>query len=171
MECVDDIGERSPAVTDSPANDPRERTRPADAVEIGRRAWLSPVDMQWKFTRSGGPGGQHVNTSATRAELRVRITAIGGLHPAAAERIRAAAGHLLIESTDELRVVSQEHRSQPQNRTACVARLRALVEACEPMPKVRRKTKPTRGSKERRLKAKKEQSEKKRNRGWDRDRD
>jgi len=122
--------------------------------------------MQWRFSRSGGPGGQHVNTAATRAELRISINSIGGLHPAAVERIRASAGHLLVRSTDELRIVSQEHRSQPQNRQACVARLRALVEACEPMPKVRRKTKPTRGSKERRLKAKREQADKKRSRGW-----
>ncbi len=156
-------------MTESAANDRGERSRPADAVAMGRKAWLSPIDMQWKFTRSGGPGGQHVNTSATRAELRIRIGAIGGLHPAAAERVRSSAGHLLVESTDEVRVVSQEHRSQPQNRAACIARLRALIEACEPMPKVRRKTKPTRGSKERRLKAKKEHSEKKRNRGWKRD--
>ena len=88
------------------------------------------------------------------------------VHPEAIERIRANAGHLLISSSDELRIVSQEHRSQAQNREACVARLKKLIEACEAPPKIRRKTKPTRGSKERRLKAKKEHSEKKRNRGW-----
>ena len=127
-------------MADPQAEDPRERVRPADAVEIGRKAWLSPTDMRWKFSRSGGPGGQHVNTAATRAELRVPIHAIGGIHPAAAERIRVSAGHLLVRSTGELRIVSQEHRSQPQNRQACVARLRALVEACEPMPKIQRPT-------------------------------
>ena len=146
--------------------DPRERSRPADAVEIGRKAWVSPGRMQWKFSRSGGPGGQHVNTASTRAELRVALEDIGGVHPEAIVRIRNAAGHLRVESSDELRIVSQEHRSQAQNRTACIARLKALVEACEAPPKIRRKTKPTRGSKERRLKDKKEHGEKKRNRGW-----
>lgn len=153
-------------MAEQPAEDPRDRTRPAEAAEIGTSAWVSPTHMHWKFTRSGGPGGQHVNTSSTRAELRVALADIEGIHPDALERIRSKAGHLLVKSTDELRIVSQEHRSQPQNRQACIARLRTLVEACEKPPKVRRKTKPTRASKERRLKAKKEHSERKRSRGW-----
>ena len=90
--------------------------------------------------------------------------------PDAIVRIREQAGHVLIVSTDELRIVSDIHRSQLQNREACLARLRSLVERCEPRPKVRRKTRPTRASKERRLKTKKQQSEKKQNRRW-RDRD
>ena len=153
-------------MAEHPTDDPRDRPRPADAIEIGRKAWVNPTRIHWKFTRSGGPGGQHVNTASTRAELRVALAEIGGVHPEAIERIRANAGHLLISSSDELRIVSQEHRSQAQNREACVARLKKLIEACEAPPKIRRKTKPTRGSKERRLKAKKEHSEKKRNRGW-----
>jgi ribosome-associated protein len=156
-------------VPEPPTNDPRDRIRPADAVEIGRKAWASPTRIHWKFTRSGGPGGQHVNTASTRAECRIALEDIGGVHPEAIQRIRAQAGHLLVASTDEIRVVSQEHRSQSQNRTACIARLRALVEACEFPPKTRRKTKPTRGSKERRLKSKREHSQKKQNRNWDRD--
>ena len=153
-------------MAEHPAEDPRDRSQPADAVGIGSKAWVSPTHMHWKFTKSGGPGGQHVNTASTRAELRVALSDIGGVHPEAIQRIRSNAGHLLISSSDELRIVSQEHRSQPQNRHACIARLRTLVEACEMPPKLRRKTKPTRASKERRLKAKKEHSEKKRSRGW-----
>ena len=107
-----------------------------------------------------------MNKTATRAELRVALAAIGGVHPEAIERIRANAGHMLVESSDEIRIVSQEHRSQVQNREACLARLRSLVESFEFPPKIRRKTKPTRGSKERRLKEKREHSEKKRNRQW-----
>ena len=156
-------------MAESPSEDPRKRVRPADAVEIGRHAWVGPRAMHWKFTRSGGPGGQHVNTASTRAELRIELKAIGSIHPEALQRIRDAAGHLLVASTDEIRVVSQEHRSQIQNRTACIARPRALIEACEFPPKTRRKTKPTRGSKERRLKSKREHSQKKQNRNWDRD--
>ena len=113
---------------------------------------------------AAGPGGQNVNKTATRAELRVALSGLGGIHPEALDRIRTNAGHYLIESSDEIRIVSQEHRSQPQNREECLARLRILVESCEFPPKVRRKTKPTRASKERRLKEKREHSEKKRNR-------
>ena len=145
-------------------DDPRDRTRPGDAIELGREAWVAPGDARWNFTRSGGPGGQHVNKTATRSELRVFLAAIGGVHPEAVERIRSNAGHMLVESSDEIRIVSQEHRSQMQNKEACIARLKALVAACEVRPKVRRKTKPTRASKERRLKDKREHSEKKRNR-------
>lgn len=148
------------------SQDPRNRHRPGDAVALGRHAWAGPSDLVWSFSRGGGPGGQHVNKASTRAELRVALSSLGGLHPEAVERIRARAGHLLVRSNDELRVTSDEHRSQLQNREACLARLRALIEACEARPKVRRKTKPTRGSKERRLKQKREQSEKKQNRRW-----
>jgi len=145
-------------------DDPRDRLRPGDAIELGKKAWVAPGNARWSFSRSGGPGGQHVNKTATKAELRVALSEIGGVHPEAIDRIRANAGHVLIESSDEIRIVSQEHRSQPQNREACLARLHALVESCEFPPKVRRKTKPTRASKERRLKEKKEHSEKKRSR-------
>ena len=156
------------AMSEDPTNppDPRDRHRPGDAIELGKKAWVAPGDIHWSFTRSSGPGGQHVNKTATRAELRVPLAAISGVHPEAIERIRAHAGHVLIESCDELRLVSQEHRSQMQNREACLARLRTLIEQSEFPPKIRRKTKPTRGSKERRLKDKREHSEKKRNRQW-----
>lgn len=150
--------------------DPRDRHRPGDAMPLGQKAWASPSDLRWHFTRGGGPGGQHVNKTATRSEVRLHLEAIGGVHPDAIIRIREQAGHFLIGSTDELRIVSDIHRSQLKNRETCLARLRALVEKCELRPKVRRKTRPTRASKERRLKTKKQQSEKKQNRSW-RDRD
>ncbi|MEC8734041.1 MAG: hypothetical protein VXX86_03635, partial [Planctomycetota bacterium] len=75
-------------------------------------------------------------------------------------------GHLLLQSRDEIRVVSDEHRSQRRNREACLERLSALVGACERRPRVRRKTRPTRASKERRLKDKKQHSRKKQDRNW-----
>ncbi|MEE2681918.1 MAG: alternative ribosome rescue aminoacyl-tRNA hydrolase ArfB [Planctomycetota bacterium] len=146
--------------------DPRDRHRPGDAIELGRHTWADPSDLVWSFSRGGGPGGQHVNKTSSRAELRVALSSLGGIHPEAVERIRAQAGHLLIRSGEELRVTSDEHRSQMQNREACLARLRSLIKACEIRPKVRRKTKPTRGSRERRLKEKREHSEKKQNRRW-----
>ncbi len=146
--------------------DPRDRHRPGDAVTLGKKAWADPADLRWHFTRGGGPGGQHVNKTATRSEVRLHLDSIGGVHPDAIVRIREQAGHLLIASSDELRIVSDSHRSQLKNREACLARLVNLIEQCEVRPKVRRKTRPTRASRERRLKDKKQRSEKKENRRW-----
>ena len=147
-------------------DDPRERHRPGDAIELGRSTWIAPSDVSWTFSRGGGPGGQHVNKTSTRAEMRVPLDALGGIHPDGVSRLRDSAGHLLVRSSDEIRVVCDEHRSQLRNREACVLRLRALVEACETRPRVRRKTRPTRASKERRLKDKKQRSQRKQDRNW-----
>lgn len=163
---MSELPPQNPDPDSTPDPDPRDRHRPGDAVALGKRVWASPSDLAWSFTRGGGPGGQHVNKTSTRAELRVELAALGGIHPEAVVRVREQAGHLLVRSSDELRVVSDEHRSQHQNREACLSRLRALIESCESRPKVRRKTRPTRASKERRLKHKKQQSEKKQNRRW-----
>ena len=163
---ISDVNDENDQANQPDQGDQRERHKPADAVTLGKNAWAAPDDLDWRFSRSSGPGGQHVNTSSTKAEVRIAITAIGGIHPSACDRLRATAGHLLIPASDQLYVRSQEHRSQPQNKSACLARLRTLIEACEPAPRIRRKTKPTRASKERRLKGKREQSEKKQNRNF-----
>ena len=109
-----------------PENGPRHR--PGDAIGLGVGAWVDPSEVAWSFSRSGGPGGQHVNKTSTRAELRVAVRAIGGMPPDAIDRLRERAGHLLLQSRDEIRVVSDEHRSQRRNREACLERLSALVE-------------------------------------------
>lgn len=107
-----------------------------------------------------------MNKTSTRAEIRVAIVALGGIHPEAVVRLRERAAHMLVRSSDEIRVVSDEHRSQVRNREACLQKLRALIEGCEPRPRARRKTKPTRASRERRLKEKKQHSRKKQDRNW-----
>ena len=142
---------------------PRLRARPESAISLGPRAWVEPAALEFSFSRSGGPGGQHVNKTETKAELRVAIAAIGGLDAAALLRLESLAGaHLVGVGTDAaLRFAASEHRSQKANRDECVERLHDLVLRASIPPKRRRKTKPTRGSVERRLESKRRDSEKK----------
>jgi ribosome-associated protein len=122
--------------------------------------------LRFRYSRSSGPGGQNVNKRDTKAELRLCVTDIP-IPDSASSRLRTLAGSRLIEDEDlgpTLLIVSEEHRTQQRNKQACLARLRELlIEALNP-PKPRKKTKPTRGSVLRRLKDKKEQSQKKQRR-------
>jgi ribosome-associated protein len=119
--------------------------------------------LRFTFTASGGPGGQNVNKRATRAEMRVWIADLG-LSPAAADRLRRMASHR-VTTQDELVIDATEHRSQAQNRAECLDRLGELVLHALVEPKKRKKTKPTKGSKLRRLEGKKHRSSIKRGRG------
>ena len=154
-----------PESAPTPSSPPRERVRPASAVALGGGGWAAPKDLRYAYSRSSGPGGQHVNKVNTRAELRVSLDAIGGLNEAARARLRVMAGARLTRE-DELILVSEGTRSQRTNRDDCLERLRELVTRAATPPKVRKKTKPTRGSRQRRLDSKRRQGEKKRNRGW-----
>ncbi|MFG0256417.1 MAG: alternative ribosome rescue aminoacyl-tRNA hydrolase ArfB [Phycisphaerales bacterium JB043] len=135
-------------------------------IEIAPRVRVPDAVLVFKYSRSGGPGGQNVNKRDTKAELRIALTDIP-ISEAATRRLRTLAGSRLIDDEDlgpTLQIISEEHRTQRQNRQACLDRLRELlIQALNP-PKPRKKTKPTRGSKERRLKAKREHSEKKQRR-------
>lgn len=114
---------------------------------------LPENELTWRFSRSSGPGGQHVNTSDTRVELIWSLDDTTALSPAqkalAAERL----SNRLVNGT--ITVVSSQYRSQHRNREAARVRLEELItHAIEPA-KSRRTTKPTRGSKQRRLDSKK----------------
>ena len=137
-------------------------------LRLGGGASVAPAALEFSFVRGSGPGGQHVNKTSTKAQLRVRLAEIGGLDDAALGRLRALAGsHLVGEGADEaLLIADHSTRSQADNRDACLARLRTLVAMAAKRPKIRRKTKPTRGSVERRIDSKKREGEKKRDRGW-----
>ncbi|HWJ65402.1 MAG TPA: alternative ribosome rescue aminoacyl-tRNA hydrolase ArfB [Nocardioides sp.] len=112
-----------------------------------------------RFSRSPGPGGQSVNTTDTRVELLWDPAASAVLD----ERQRS---RLLARTDGPIGVVAHEHRSQLRNRSAARERLAARVrELLAPPPPPRRATKPTRGSKERRLQAKRQRGETKRLRG------
>lgn len=119
-------------------------------------------DLRCSFISSGGPGGQNVNKRATKCVLRVALTAMA-LTPAQLDRFRTLAGSLLTAG-DEVIISSDEHRSQERNRAECLDRLGDLVRRALVPPKVRRATKPSRGSKERRLTAKRVRGETKKRR-------
>jgi ribosome-associated protein len=113
--------------------------------------------VEFAFVASGGPGGQNVNKRATKCQLRVRLADIPLSHAQMGRLVRLAGA----AATDagELLIISDEHRSQGQNKAACIDRLGDLVRRALVAPKVRRPTKPSRGSKERRLQEKKVRSE------------
>jgi len=137
---------------------------PGDAVRLGNGCWVVPAAIDFTFVRGSGPGGQHVNKTSTKAQLRVMLADLHGLDDAAIGRLRSLAGsHLVGDGAEEaLLIADHSTRSQADNRDACLARLKTLVSMAAKRPKVRKPTKPTRGSKERRLEAKKREGEKKR---------
>lgn len=145
-----------------PAMPNPEPARSPNAVALGRRAWIHPDHLRWQFTTARGPGGQNVNKVATRAVLHVDPSDVHGLHPAARARWLGLTRHRM--AGHEVTFQCGEHRSQLQNRESCVAQLVASVRQAEVQPKVRRPTKATRGSQERRLESKRRESLKKRDR-------
>ena len=143
------------------------RPLPPALIEIGRvRVPASTVRFQ--YSRSSGPGGQHVNKTSTRCELWLPTDAIEGLTDAARTRLRTAAGSKLTQA-DELHLAADESRSQEGNRSLAVDRLREMIVAAMHEPKRRRKTKPSYGAKMRRLDSKKKRSVLKRSRGGSHD--
>ena len=121
-------------------------------------------ELRFRFTRSSGPGGQHVNRSATRVELLFDVAGSPSLTEAQRERALKA----LVPYTDSdgvLHLVSQTFRSQFRNREEVVERFRTLMHEAMRVPKRRRPTRPSRAAKERRLASKRRHSEIKRQRG------
>lgn len=134
---------------------------PPGALRLGPR--LSATNVEFAFVSSSGPGGQNVNKRATKCQLRVAVTNIS-LSAAGLDRLRGLAGMYLTER-DEILIARDENRSQGRNKDACVEALSELVQRAATVPKTRRKTRPTRGSVERRLREKKHNSDRKRGRG------
>jgi ribosome-associated protein len=123
--------------------------------------------LRWRFSRSSGPGGQGVNTADSRVELALDLADVPGLTDAQRERLT---GRLAGRLTDGvLTIAASEHRQQLRNRQAARDRLAAVLRAAlAPPPAARRRTKPTRGSQERRIQAKKQRGQlKQQRRGWD----
>jgi ribosome-associated protein len=115
-------------------------------------------ELNWRFSRSGGPGGQSVNTADSRVELSWDVAGTTALSPTLKARALERLAGRLVDGV--LTVAASEHRSQFQNRRAAEARLVATVrDAIAPPPRPRRPTKPSRGSVERRLTAKKNRSQ------------
>ena len=117
-----------------------------------------PLDeLTWRFTGSGGPGGQHANTSNTRAEAVFDVATSPSLGPRQRARLLERLGPVV-------RVAASDTRSQGRNRDLALERLRAKLADALKVEKPRRATRPSKGAKERRLSDKKRQSERKRQR-------
>jgi len=135
----------------------------ADDLPITERIHVPAQALRVLYSRSGGPGGQNVNTRATRVQLFLDLSSCG-LHPAVQERLtKAHPGKL--STAGELRVAVSTHRTQEANLSTARKRLAQMIQQVLQPPKRRRKTRPTRGSKERRLKGKAQRSETKKGRG------
>ncbi|OGR63261.1 MAG: hypothetical protein A2X31_11205 [Elusimicrobia bacterium GWB2_63_22] len=127
-----------------------------------RDFYLPPGSLEEKFVRSGGHGGQNVNKVATTVQLRFS-PALAGLPYAVLSRLRTLAGSKLTDEGDIL-IVASEYRTQEQNRQAARARLQELLARAFRPPRPRHATRPTRGSKQRRLESKKRRSDVKKDR-------
>lgn len=129
-----------------------------DDLTTRRGLRIAGSALEWWATRSGGPGGQHANTSDTAVTVELTVDD-ADLPVPVAERLRAAHG-------PTVRASSSDSRSQFRNRQRARSRLADLVDEAAKPPARRRPTRPTRGSQRRRLDAKSRQSEKKRHRSW-----
>jgi ribosome-associated protein len=139
---------------DEPGND--LRIAPAPGLRHG--LVIPAAELHERFSRSSGPGGQGVNTSDSRVELVFEPGTSTALTPT--QRERAVAGLTGRLVAGRLTVVASEHRSQLRNRVAARERLAGLLRgALAPEPRVRRATKPTRGSQRRRVEDKRRRSE------------
>ena len=134
-----------------------------DIITLAPDRTIRASAIAWSFARSSGPGGQNVNKLNTKAILHVGLADLEpALGPAATSRLRRQAERFIID--DQIVIACDEHRSQLDNRLTAIERLSDLVKKALVRPKPRRKTKPSRASKERRLKSKKEHGDKKRQR-------
>lgn len=132
-----------------------------DDVRVSRRVTIPASELAFRFTPSGGPGGQHANRSATRAELVWNIEESSALGPRQRARVRRALGRR-IDAEGNLRLVSDARRSQARNRKDVVERLALLVAGALEVPKPRVPTKPSASARDRRMRAKRRRGEVKR---------
>jgi ribosome-associated protein len=129
----------------------------ADELRITRNVSIPLREIELRTSRSGGPGGQHANVTASRVEAVFDVAASQALGERQRER-------LLIRVGPRVTAVAQDARSQTRNRELALRRLRAKLAAALFVPKRRRATRPSPGARERRLAEKRRRSERKRQR-------
>ncbi len=133
-----------------------------DGIAVTPTLVIPSSELSWKFGPSGGPGGQHANTANTRAELVFEITESPTLSSYQRAKLEETFG-------PRVRIVVDETRSQLRNRDIALDRLGERLRVALQPKRARRPTKPGKGAKERRLREKREGSERKARRrsGWD----
>ena len=134
-----------------------------DELKVNRTLSIPRSELEVRASRSGGPGGQHVNTSSTRIELVWNVKTSAVLYDDQRATIIKALGPR-IAASGALRVVASDTRSQRQNRQLAEERLAEVVRKALVVKAPRKRTRPTRGAVERRLAEKKLRSERKRGR-------
>jgi ribosome-associated protein len=122
-------------------------------LEINADIHIPDDELHWSFARSGGPGGQNVNKVASKAILRWDVTATSSLPEHVKQRLLAHQ-RKRITNEGELVLNSQRYRDQERNREDCLQKLREIILQAATLPKRRRPTKPTRGSRMNRLQEK-----------------
>ncbi|HEY2771123.1 MAG TPA: alternative ribosome rescue aminoacyl-tRNA hydrolase ArfB [Solirubrobacteraceae bacterium] len=125
-----------------------------DPMQLGRHAAIPLREIQVRASRSSGPGGQHANVTASRIEAAFDVAASESLTDEQKRRIIARLGPRVV-------AVAQDARSQSRNRELALERLRSRLENAVAIPRRRRPTRPTEGSRRRRLDAKRRQSQRK----------
>ena len=139
---------------DDPSHDNR--------IPIAPGISLAESALRFTFSRSGGPGGQNVNKLSTKAILTVRVEDLAEVLPTwALKRLVIHAGSRLAGDGERIILTDSSSRSQHANRQACIAKLRVMVVEAMNRPKRRRPTKPSRGSIQRRLDAKRHRAKRK----------
>jgi ribosome-associated protein len=132
-------------------------------LAVSERVAIPRAELEYRASRAGGAGGQHVNTSSTRIELLWNVLTTSALDEAARHRVASKLASRL-DGEGWIRIVSSARRSQGQNREAAEARLAELVRGAMVVPKRRKPTKPSHGAKEARLSEKKKRGDTKRQR-------
>jgi ribosome-associated protein len=135
-----------------------------DPLYINDGLTIPLSELTFRATRSGGPGGQHVNTSSTRVELTWDVAGSPSLDDAQRSRIMSRLSNR-IDSRGTLRLVEGGSRSQLQNREAVAARFGTLIAGALKKRRHRRKTRPPRAAREKRLREKKRRGDTKKLRG------
>ena len=132
-------------------------------LEVSAALRVPLAELDFRASRSGGPGGQHVNTSSTRVEVWWDVAGSPTLSEAQRQRLLARLASRL-DGAGRLRLVSSTSRSQLRNREDVTERLRELVAEALTIPKVRKRTRPSRAAKAARLESKRRRGETKRER-------